>query len=218
MKRTIRFAALAGALVLAGTTAMAMRQDPGELGKKVAESLRGGMEDPAAMEKWQKTLQTGPAHEFLVKTFAGNWTTEVKMWMDPAGEPMTSKGSATCEPILNGRFIRERFKGNMMGQEFEGEGTTGFDNNRKLFISSWLDSMSTGMMTMKGSISPDGRTLTFIGDMDEPMTGEVGKPIKMVIHVDSPDKHTSTMYEILYGQDMKVMEITYTRAGGRSAS
>ena len=138
------------------------------------------------------------------------------MWMDPAAEPMTSKGSATIEPLLGGRYIRERFKGDMMGQAFEGESTTGFDNVKRQFVTTWLDSMSTGIMTMKGSISPDGKTLTFIGEMDEPMSGEMGKAIKMVTVIESADRHTGAMYEILYGKEFKVMEIAYTRAGGSS--
>ncbi len=217
MKRPIHFLVLAGGCLLLGTVAYAV-QDSATLGKKVADSIRSQMQDPAAMEKWQETMKTGPAHEFLTKAFVGEWDTEMKMWMDPKAEPMASKGKATVEPLFDGRYIRERFKGDFMGQAFEGEGTTGFDNNKKLFFSSWLDSMSTGMMTMKGSISPDGKTLTFVGEMDEPMSGEMGKAIKSVITIDSADRHRMEMYEILYGEPFKVMEITYTRAGARTGS
>lgn len=213
MNVTTRFAALAAGCLFAGSIALNPQQDPGDLGKKVADSIRASMEDPAAMQKWMETTKTGTAHEFLSKAFVGQWNTEVKMWMDPAAEPMTTKGSATIEPILGGRFIRERFKGEMMGQPFEGESTTGFDNNKKQFVASWLDSMSTGMISLKGSISPDGKTITLIGEMDEPMSGEMGKAIKMVTVIESADKHRGEMYEILYGKEFKVMEIAYTRAG-----
>lgn len=225
MKRSIRSAVvLAGGCLLIATAAVAssrLQQDPAEHGKKVAEQLRGNMKDPAAMEagmvKWQETMKKGPAHEFLTAAFVGEWDVETKMWMDPAAEPMASKGTATVESMFDGRYIRERFKGEMMGQQFEGESTTGFDNNKKLFVTSWMDSMSTGMMMMKGSISEDGKTLTFVGEMDEPMTGEMGKAIQMVLTVESPDKHTGTMSEILYGKPIKVMELAYTRKGGGGA-
>ena len=127
---------------------------------------------------------------------------------------MTSEGTATIEPVFGGRFIRERFKADMMGQPFEGESTTGYDNNKKQFVSTFIDSMSTGMTHMKGSISPDGRTLTFIGEMDEPMSGEMGKAFRIRITVESADTHTMEMSEILYGEPFKVMEVTYTRTGG----
>ena len=217
MMRNSRLAVLVGGCLLVGTVAFTALADPAELGKQVAAKLRGDMNDPAAMQaamaKWQELGKTGPAHEFLQAAFVGEWDVETKMWMDPAGEPMTSKGTATIEPIFDGRYVRERFKGEMMGQPLQGESTAGYDNVRKLFVSTWLDSMSTGMMTMKGSISPDGKTLTFVGDMDEPMTGEMGKPVQMVIAVESADRHIATMSEILYGKPTKVMEMTYTRTG-----
>ncbi len=214
MTSSLRTIALAGGCLLAGTIGFAVQQqDATESGRKVAEQIRGAMESPEAMARWQETLHTGPAHQFLADAFKGEWNLEMKMWMDPAGDPLVSQGTATVEPILGGRFIRERVKANLMGQPWEGEGTTGYDNNRKLFVSSFIDSMTTGIALMKGSISPDGKTLTFFGDMDEPMSGEIGKPIKMVITVDSKDQHTMRMYEVLYGDEFKVMELVYTRRG-----
>src|SRR5690606_6775332 len=126
---------------------------------------------------------------------------------------MTSKGTATIESMFDGRFVRERVEADMMGQPWQGEGTTGYDNTKKQFVSTWMDSMGTGIMLMKGSISPDGKTLTFIGDMDEPMTGEMGKAIRISITVDSRNSHRMEMFEILYGEPIKVMELTYTRRG-----
>ena len=220
MRQTAAVVAAGAFLMLMGGAVASLAQDPAEHGKKVAQQLRGDMSDPAAMEagmaKWQELMKKGPAHEFLTSAFVGEWDVQTKMWMDPAGEPMTSKGTATIEPMFDGKFVRERFKGDMMGMQFEGESTTGFDNTKKLFVSTWMDSMGTGVMLMKGSISEDGKTLTFVGEMDEPMTGEMGKAIQMVITVDSADKHTGTMYEILYGKPMKVMELAYTRRAGSS--
>lgn len=216
MKLSIRSFLVAGGCLLMGTVAIAVQQDPAELGKKVAQQLRAGMEDPAAMAKWEETMKTGPAHDFLQEAFVGEWNLEAKMWMDPKADPMVSNGTASIEPMFGNRYIRERVKADMMGQPWEGEGTTGFDNNKKLFVSTWMDSMGTGIMMMKGSIGPDGKTMTFIGEMDEPMSGEMGKAIKIAITVDSKDKHRMEMYEILYGEPFKVMELTYTRKAGNN--
>ncbi len=49
--------------------------------------------------------------------------------------------------------------------------------------------------------------------MDEPMTGEMGKAIRVSITVDSKDRHRMQMSEILYGDPFTVMELTYTRKG-----
>ncbi len=220
MTRITRYAAVllaGGCLTLAsaaiGGVYLNQDQDPAAVGKKLADSIRAAASDPAAMAKWQEMMQTGPAHEFLQQSFVGEWDLEIKMWMDPQGEPMASKGTATVESMFDGRFVRERVEADMMGQPWQGEGTTGYDNAKKQFVSTWMDSMGTGIMLMKGSISPDGKTLTFIGDMDEPMTGEMGKAIRISITVESKDRHRMEMFEILYGDPIKVMELTYTRRG-----
>jgi hypothetical protein len=214
MKNAIRSIAVAAGCLVAGTVAFAaFQQDPSEVGKQVADQVRAAAQDPAAMQKWEETMKLGPAHEFLQQAFTGEWDLEIKMWMDPQADPMTSKGTATIEPMFGGRFVRERVKADMMGQPWEGEGTTGYDNVKKQFISTWMDSMGTGIMMMRGSISPDGKTLTFIGEMDEPMTGEMGKAIRVAITVDSKDRHRMQMSEILYGDPFTVMELTYTRKG-----
>ena len=50
--------------------------------------------------------------------------------------------------ILGGRYLEQRYEGTMMGQPFSGIGVTGFDNYKKKFVSTWVDSMGTAIMTM----------------------------------------------------------------------
>lgn len=183
-----------------------------EKGKKISESIRDTMMKPGAMDAWMKTTQPGLPHEFLNDAFVGEWTTTSQVFMDQSGEPMVSEGKATVKPIMGGKFIEETFEGAMMGQPFSGRSTVGYDNVRKLFVSSWVDSMSTGITQMYGSISLDGTMMTFVGEMFEPMSGEMGKAYKLTITLDSPDQHTARMYEVVYGEPFMVMEIVYKRA------
>lgn len=183
------------------------------MGKEIADNLRGSMTEPEAMQRWMKTTEMGLPHEFLQKAFVGEWKTTTKLYMDPTGEPMVSEGTASAKAIFGGKFIEETFESSMMGQPFSGRSTSGYDNTKKLFVTSWVDSMATGISTMEGSISLDGTTLTYFGSMNEPMSGEMGKSYKTTIIIESPDKHVMTMYEVLYGEPFRVMEITYERAG-----
>ncbi len=185
--------------------------DISEQGKEIFEQLRSQKTDPAAMQAWMKTTEMGLPHEFLEDAFVGEWKTTTKMYMDPEGEPMTSTGTAIVKPIFGGKFIEETYQSTMMGQPYSGRSTVGYDNTRKLFVSSWVDSMSTGISQMHGSIGPDGKTMTFVGDMNEPMSGEMGKAFKFVISIESEDRHVAKMYEVLYGDPFVVMEITYER-------
>lgn len=72
--------------------------------------------------------------------------------------------------------------------------------------------MSTSMMLSMGSADADGKSMTFTGSMDDPMTG---KPlsIKEVVRVIDNDHHVMEMWNPAPdGKMFKSMEITYSRA------
>jgi hypothetical protein len=173
----------------------------------------------AAMEAWMKTTRPGQEHKFL-EQFAGEWDTTMRMWMDPNGKPSESKGSATLKMIHGGRFLHQESKGSMklpgpdgkmMDVPSGGMGVTGFDVYRKLYTFAWTDTMSTAILTGSGALDRSGKILTMFGQMDEPMTGETGKAVKYVTRASSPDKFTFEIYEVLYGDPFKVVEVEYTR-------
>ncbi|MEM1331634.1 MAG: DUF1579 domain-containing protein [Planctomycetota bacterium] len=215
-KSIVRTAAVC--LTAALTASPVLAGDPTDLGKQVAEEMMKAAQDPAAMQKWMASGQPGVAHEFLVAAFVGEWDVTMKMWMDPEGEPTVAEGTSTVTEMLEGRFIREEFTVPMMGMPFTGIGFTGYDNNRKLFVASWMDTMSTGISTMAGSVNEDGTVLTFVGEMNEPMTGQVGKAYMSVNTIHGPDHHTFEMWEVLYGEPFKVMQIEYRRSGSADAN
>ena len=61
----------------------------------------------------------------------------------------------------------------MMGQPYSGIGITAYDNLRKRYISTWIDSMGTGIFTMEGTANTDGKTITLKGTHDEPGGGHM---------------------------------------------
>ncbi|MBL8764960.1 MAG: DUF1579 domain-containing protein [Phycisphaerae bacterium] len=172
----------------------------------------GGPDMQKAMEAWQATMMPGKAHEGL-KNWVGKWNTVMKTYMGGPGAPPTeSKGAATFEMVLGGRFVLQKTEGTMMGMPMNGLGLTGYDNGRKLYTGTWCDTMGTAIMTMAGSMSQDGKVLTMFGQMDEPMTGEVGKTVKFVTRQIDKDNFVFEAWEVLYGNDFKAFEVVYTRA------
>jgi hypothetical protein len=115
--------------------------------------------------------------------------------------------------ILGGRFLQEEFQGEMMGKKFNGMGLTGYDKFNNKYVSFWIDDMGTGMFTTEGTADENGKVLTFTGKMDDPMTGEKGKSMKLITRIVSPDKHIFEMHDLSLGEKSKTMEITYTRKG-----
>lgn len=165
--------------------------------------------DPAMMEAMMKAGTPGDPHKKL-DGMIGTWDTKMNMWMMPGADPIAGTGTATNQWILGGRYVEHRFEGNMMGMPFTGLGHTGYDNIKKQYFGTWMDSMSTGMMSTIGVAETDG-TFTFTGMMSDPMTGK-DAPVKEKITVTDADHHTMEMWcPAPDGKMFKTMEIAYTR-------
>jgi len=112
--------------------------------------------------------------------------------------------------VLGGRFLYQEFTGQMMGQPFSGIGMDGYDNLRKTYVTAWFDTMATGIFLMEGTASLDGKTITLEGQHDEPGGGHMTH--RAVWTLVDANTQTFDMYGAHHGgQEMKVMEIVYTR-------
>lgn len=164
--------------------------------------------EQAAMEKWQKAMTPGASHKTL-ETMAGTWDTSVTSWMAPGAPPQTSNGTSVNRMIMGGRYLEQRFSGSVMGQPFEGLGYTGYDNVTGKYWGSWMDNMSTGVMTSTGS--GDGKSYKFAATMSDPMSGGPSTAEERITVVDK-DHHTFEMWGPgPDGKSFKMMEIKYSR-------
>jgi hypothetical protein len=164
--------------------------------------------DQAAMMKaWEAYATPGPEHAELAKG-AGEWDAKVEDLTPGMGNEV-SMGTAKSTVIMGGRFLQEEFKGTMMGMPFEGMALTGYDNQRKEYFSTWIDSMGTGIMVSTGKMV--GGKMEMSGDMTCPMQ-EKPATSKSTIVFESPDKHVMNMtMTAADGSPLGAMRITYTR-------
>ena len=198
---------LCSSILLTGlfTTSLLMGKD-----KKSGEKMNPKM---AEMMKKAEALGAPGAPHKLLEPLVGEWTAEVQCWMTLGGPPTPSKGTAKTEWVMNGRFIKEDFKGEMLGKPFVGMMLTGYDNHQKQYNTLWVDDMSTAILKSEGTIDSDGKVITFLSKMDCPMTGEKDMPIKQVVRIVNADTHVFEMHETRAGkEERKTMEITYTRS------
>ena len=164
--------------------------------------------DPAMMEAMMKAGTPGDAHKKL-DVFTGTWTTKVTSWMAPGAPPMVMEGTAEAKWTMGGRYVEQRFAGNFMGMPFEGLGYTGYDNVKKQYWSTWMDNMSTSMMTSTGNM--DGKAWSFTGMMTDPMSGKDMRSDTKIVVTDA-DHHTMEMWSPAPdGKMFKMMEIAYSR-------
>lgn len=152
--------------------------------------------------------KTGPEHKVLA-SLAGTFDAKVKM-MDPkGGEAIESKGTIKRAMILGGRFLKEDFTGSVFGMKFQGMALVGYDTEKKKFVSTWADTMSTGIATAEGTWDESTKTLTSRG---EEMRHGMKIKSKDVLKVVSNDEQHMELYKEIEGKEMKVMEIDFTRA------
>jgi hypothetical protein len=177
--------------------------------KKEQKPPQGAVDD--MMKKMMELASPSEGHKKL-NDLVGVWDAETKMWVGGPGQPAVSKGSAEYSWVLGGRFLREDFKGDIMGMPMTGFGFTGYDNYAKKYTGVWVDNMGTALSTMEGTFDRSGKVLTLYGKMDEWATGELSKNVKYVTRIIDKDKHVFEIHDLSIGEpNTKIVEITYTR-------
>ncbi len=167
-----------------------------------------GMDQQAMMEAWQKSMTPGPMHEMMASR-VGEWKSEVTMWMDPSQPPTTSVGTSVTESLLGGRYFQTTHTGNFMGMDMTGIELSGYDNVKKEFFSTWIDNFGTGIMYLTGSYDEATKTFTYSGPTVDPMGMEYN--VRETVQIVDNDTHLFEMYMDLGGQEIKSMEIKFTR-------
>jgi hypothetical protein len=202
---SLRHALVLFAVVLCLGLAVAAQEEEPAAGH--AEEMTPEM--AAAMAAWQKAMTPGPPHERLAAQ-AGEWKIEVTMWMEPGAPPMVSEGTASRQMVMGGRHLQEDVVSTFMGMPFEGRAVSGYDNVTGKYWSTWVDNMSTGLMSSEGTWDEATATGTFVGTVVDPLTG-AEKEVKNVMRIVSPDKEVHEMWDTVEGEPYKSMEIVYQR-------
>jgi hypothetical protein len=175
------------------------------------------MADGEMMSQMMELAKLNENHQLLGQ-LAGEWNYTMKMWMKPGEAPSESKGTAVRKPIMDGRYYLVEVKGQVImpgpdGKpgpiDFQGMALEGYDNVQKKFVGSWVDSFSTGMMFSSGTYDPETKSFTYHAEF-EMMPGMKTK-VREVVKIVDGDHHVLEWFEQHGGQEVKVMEITYTR-------
>ncbi len=174
----------------------------------LAFAFVNGQDQAEMMKKWQEYMTPGQQHKTFEK-YCGTWKAEITNYMD--GQPSKAEGTAIFEMILGGRYMKSTFNSVMMGMPMEGFGLDAFDNLTKEYTSIWLDNFGTGVLIMKGKVDPATKTLTYYGNMVDPMTGKETK-VKSVSSYEGQDKMLFEMFTVDGTKEIKNMSIVYTRS------
>ena len=158
-----------------------------------------------AMRKMEEAGRPGPAHQAL-EPLIGDWKAEVKCWQEGSAAAHVTQGTAESYWILQGRFLKEDFTGEMMGKPFKGQTLLGFDNIKQTYNLVWLADTTTSIFTSEGRGDSGNRVITLEGQATCPQRGQIA--VKSVYRILGADKHVFEMYH----EGRKSLEVTYTRA------
>jgi len=198
---------------------------PADEKKPAAGAALSPEDEKASMAEMMALMEIlgtpGEGHKRL-ETLVGSWDLVIRSWCGGPDKPCTeSKGTSQVRWILGGRYLSEEVTSEFVmpnpetGKDekypFQGQGLTGYDNYRNMYVGTWVDSMSTQMFVSRGSADQTGKVITYYGEMDEPALDVHGRMVKMVTRLVDKDKHVMEMYDLHAGDNFKVMEIVYTR-------
>ncbi len=146
-------------------------------------------------------------HEWL-RQLVGEWESEVECAVDPAKPPQKTKGTES------GRLVGELWvvlenRGEFMGRPFTGVLTLGYDPERKKFIGTWCDSMSTHLWQYEGTLDASGKILTLESEGPCPTGGQVR--VRETIEIEGRDHKVFTSKVEIDGKWQTGMTIQYRR-------
>ncbi len=151
-----------------------------------------------------------------LKKDVGDWNAEIRMF-EPGTDNVTKSKGTEHNAMLGEMWLISHFKGEMMGQPFEGASYTGFNAETGKYFGDWVDSMSPTPMKVEGTWDEKSQTLSSVGTGTDPDGNEM--KFKMVTTRDKDGSRLFTMSMMVEGSpDMKMMEIHYTRAGDQQPS
>jgi hypothetical protein len=153
----------------------------------------------------------------LLKKDVGEWEVDIKVWSAPGADPAVSKGKETTR-MFGDYWTITNFEGKMMGMDFQGHGTYGYDVKKGKYIGTWIDSLGPYMMHTEGDYDKQTETLTVVGDSPGPDGVTI---FTYTMSTCYKDGRVMTMYMQPKGsgddQKMKFFEMTYKKAETKAA-
>lgn len=217
MKHFILVACLSAALISCGNDKT--KKDETTVATDTTASTTANTAVPAAplpdsvqMKNWMAYATPGDMHKLMAK-WNGTWTGKIIMWMKPGGPADTTIGTSVNKMIYGDRYQVSAHTSKMMGMPFEGQSIMGYDNAKKVFQSTWVDNMGTGIMMMEGTWDEATKTLTMSGKMTDPSSGTNKETnVREVVRIIDDSHQMFEMYGAgPDGKEFKSMEIALTK-------
>ena len=181
------------------------------LAARPLQDAPAGGDPMAAFADAAKYLRPNDNHAWLGQ-FLGEWDTTTRLSMMPGQPPLESRGKCTVRWLMEGRWLQSESEGSMMGLPVRSVSTLGYDNFKKKYVQSMVDSFQTCLLTAEGFRDQAGTALHLYGTLDEYLTGEHDKAVRYTLRLLSPDRYVLEVHDLAIGEaNTKVVEVEYVR-------
>lgn len=170
------------------------------------------LDSATKMNNMMAYMTPGDAHKMLA-SMSGEWTTETTSWW--GGVEDKSTGKTINQMILGDRYQQSTYTGTMMGMPFSGISTTAYDNAKKVFVSTWIDNMGSGLSIMEGPWDDATKSMILKGKMVDSETYKEFM-VKQVCKVVDDNTCIMEMYKVEGDKETKLMEQKSTRKGKKA--
>lgn len=169
--------------------------------------------DAAAVDAWTQANKISENQIQLGLSMNGNWKTTSTVWMTPDAPAASSEGTAHFTSTMGGRFVEGTVDTKLFGLPYKGKQWFGFNNATKQFESVWIDSESTGIVTVNGTRDANGNII-WNGTTTNPVTGSK-QAFKAKTSFPEKGKMTFEMWDTTSdGREFRSLEVQYVRADG----
>jgi hypothetical protein len=103
-------------------------------------------------------------HQWLEK-FVGEWISDVEISCTPGEPPMKYTGTESTR-MLGGYFVIAQGKGDSTEMPYASVMTLGYDPEKQKYIGTWVDTMTSHLWKLEGTVNAAGTALTL--DTEKP--------------------------------------------------
>jgi len=137
----------------------------------------------------------------------GEWKIRIQYQIRPGSNPESASGKAEFRWILGKRFMEQTVDGKGIAGNFEGRGTTGYDNVLGHYAGVWVDTMNSGVTRSKGEVDAGGSVFKFSGTTTDALEKKEVAFSSVLEKINADELR----YTVASKSGEKVLEIHYRR-------
>ena len=165
--------------------------------------------DEARKEALENAMTPGEGQkrlEFLVGTF----DVKVRVWLDPSKPPVESSATAVSTWVLGNRYVQQMMSGFIGDEPWSGIMYAGFDNVTRKYVSTYMDTGSTGMEWYTGNLDAAGTHGKMTATIADELTGKP-ETLELRLTIAANGDRVTELWQEDSGKMFKVVELQFSR-------